>query len=371
MVVNILEVKSKSELRRFIKFSWKVYEGDSNWVPPLIVDLKTKLNPQKNPFFEHSRARLFIAEKDGRIAGRIAAVINGNHNRTHNETTGFFGFFECIRDSETAAKLFDTAADYLRAEGMTVMRGPANFSSNDDWGLLVDGFDKPPVVMMPYNPSYYIDLMEDYGFRKAMDLFAFWMEHRQMTERMMRAAEAMKRRTKINIRTLNMKDFDNEVKRIRKIYNEAWIKNWGFVPMTENEFNHTARDFKLILDPDLALIAEYEGEPVGFSLAIPDINQALIHINGRLLPFGIFKLLHYKKKINAVRVPIMGVTPEFRNRGIDLVFYYETFKNVTSKGYRAGEFSWMLEINEAMNRQAENMGAKVYKTYRLYDYPLT
>ncbi len=371
MEIEILEVVSKSDLRRFIKLPWKIYKGNSNWVPPLIIDQKAIFDARKNPFFDHSRARYFLARKEGEFVGRIAAIVNDNHNLVHNESAGFFGFFECVRDDSAARALFDAAAGYLKSEGMTVIRGPANFSSNDYWGLLVDGFDKPPVVMMSYNPDYYPALIEGYGFRKAMDLYAYWMNHKQMTERVMRAAEAMKKRSKITVRPVNMKKFESELKRIQKVYNEAWIQNWGFVPMTEREFEHTAQDMKLILEPDLVLIAEHKGEPVGFSMALPDINQALIHLNGRLLPFGLLKLLYYKRRINCVRVLTMGVVPEFRNRGVDLVFYSETFKNGVAKGYYFGEFSWVLEINDLMNRMAENMGAKVYKTYRLYDIPLS
>ena len=368
MSVSIKEVSNNTELNRFIKIPWRIYENYPNWVPPLIIDQKFKFNTKKNPFFKHSEAKLYIAEKNGSLAGRIAAIINNNHNRIHEENIGFFGFFESINDREVSDSLFNVAAEYLKSKGLTAMRGPANFSSNDDWGLLVDAFDKPPVVMMSYNPAYYLDLIEGFGFKKKIDLYAYWMHQSQMTDRLMKAAEAMKKRTRIHIRKLNMKDFWGDVTLIKSVYNSAWLKNWGFIPMTDSEFNHTAKDMKLIVDPDLALIAEYEGKPIGFSLALPDINQALIRLNGRLFPFGLLKLLYYKRKIHSVRVLTMGVVEEFRNRGIDLIFYYETFKNGTAKGYDSGEFSWMLETNDAMNRMAKNMGSEVYKRYRLYDF---
>lgn len=370
MSITVREVNNKSDLNRFIKFPWKIYKGDPNWVPPLIIDMKTKLSPKKNPYFQHSRAKYFLAYKEGQLAGRIAATVNVNHNKAHNERIGFFGFFESIDDQETADSLFNTAAEYLRNENLETIRGPANFNSNDDWGLLIDAFDKPPAVMMPYNPQYYIKLVEGYGFKKVMDLYAFRMSEYEMTDRLMRIAEMLKKRTKITIRKLNMKKYWDEVKLIKQIYNKAWEANWGFVPMTDSEFEHIAKDMKLIIDPELAYIAEDAGVPVGFSLGLPNINQALIHLNGRLLPFGIFKLLHYKKQVHQVRVLTMGVIPEYRNRGIDAIFYIETFMNGTAKGYDSGEFSWMLETNEAMNRAAENMGAKPYKTYRLFDYKL-
>ena len=370
MSVVVREVGSGSDLRRFIKFPWSIYKGDPNWVPPLIMGQKSKFDRVNNPFFKHSTAQFFLAEKDGKITGRIAAIINDNHNKFHEENIGFFGFFECVNDQETADALFKRAVEYLRGEGVVLMRGPANFSSNDDWGFLTDAFVKPPMVMMPYNPPYYLDLAENFGLKKAMDLYAYWMNSDQMTERVMRAAEIIKKRTRATFRNINVKDFTAEVELIRRVYNSAWSRNWGFVPMTESEFNHAAKDLKQIINPKLVFIAESEGKPVGFSLAVPDVNQALIHLNGRLFPFGLLKLLYYMKRIHTVRVITMGVIPEYQKRGIDAVFYYETFKAGTEMGFDAGEFSWILESNEMMNRAAENMGSKVYKTYRLYDYLL-
>jgi hypothetical protein len=371
MPVKIIEVDNKSRVNRFIKFPWQVYKGDPNWVPPLIIDMKVKLNPQKHPYFEHSSAKLFLAEKDGHIAGRIAATVNNNHNRFHAENIGFFSFFECLNDQEVANALFQASADYLKAQKVDLMRGPANWSSNDDWGMLIDAFDMPPVVMMTYNPSYYVALCENFGFKKTMDIYAYWLTRQEIPERIVRVAELLKKRTKITFRTVDMKHFPQEVERIRQVYNSAWSRNWGFVPMTAHEFDHIAKDLKTIINPNLIIIAEDQGRPVGFSMAIPDVNRALIHINGRLLPFGILKLLYYMKKVHAVRVPVMGVVPEYQKRGIDLLFYYESIKNSLDFNYNDCEVSWVLEINEMMKRAAENMGAKKYKTYRLYDYLLT
>jgi GNAT superfamily N-acetyltransferase len=370
MSISIREVKTKADLNRFIKLPWRIYKGDPNWVPPLIMDMKTKLNRAKNPYFEHSQGVFFIAERDGCVLGRLAATINRNHNRASNENIGFFGFFECVDDQELANALFSASAEYFKRDGLDAMRGPANFNSNDDWGLLIDAFDKPPVIMMTYNPPYYSKLIENFGFKKVKDILAYWMTKEQITERIIRAAQLIQKRTKITVRSVNMKEFNLEVKRLREVYNSAWEQNWGFVPMTENEFNHLAKDLKLILNPDLVLIAEADGKPVGFSLALPDANQAIKHCNGRLFPFGLLKLMYYMKKVHTLRVPAMGVVPEYRNKGVDVVFYYETFKRGTNVGFDSGEFSWILENNELMNRAAENMGAKKYKTYRIYDYPL-
>ena len=370
MSIKVREIKSKKDLGRFIKFPWKVYEGNPNWVPPLIIDIKTRLNPAKNPYFKHAEAKYYLAEKDGDIVGRITATVNHNHNKTHNEKTGFFGFFECFDDQETANALFKTAADYLRKQGLDTMRGPANFTSNDDWGMLIDAFDKPPVLMMTYNPQYYIKLAENYGFLKKMDLYAYYMTKEEITDRLIRTAELVRKRTKITIRTLDMKNFWGEVDKIMEVYNSAWSQNWGFVPMTKEEIKHLAKDLKMIVNPEILLIAEADGRPVGFSMALPEANQAIKLANGRLLPFGIIKMMKALKKITTLRVLTMGVIPEYRNRGIDAVFYYETFKRGIKCGFEAGEFSWILETNELMNRAAENMGAHIYKTYRIYDYKL-
>jgi len=368
MSISVQEVKTSSELRKFIQLPWKIYKGNPNWVPPLILDVKTKLNPRKNPYFEHSQAKYFLAEKDGNVAGRITATVNNNHNKANSENIGFFGFFECINDRKVSEALFTAAANYLKGQGVDGIRGPANFTSNDEWALLIDAFDQPPALMMPYNHEYYIDLIEDFGFRKSMDLYAYWMNKHHITERVVRAAELIKKRTKITVRPINIRDFDNEVARIREVYNAAWQQNWGFVPMTEHEFTHTAKDLKMIVNPEILLIAENGDRPVGFSMALPDANQAIKYANGRLFPFGLFKIMRQMKKIKSVRVLTMGVIKEFRKRGIDAVFYYETFKRGTKLGFNEGEFSWVLEINEDMKKAAENLGAKIYKRYRLYDY---
>ena len=373
MSINIVSVKSKKDLNQFIKFPWLIYKGDPNWVPPLISEIKNLLNPKKHPFHEHAEVELFLAKRDGGVVGRIAAIVNDNHIKEHNEKAGFFGFFECINDYQVAEKLFDTVRDWLKERGMEIMRGPMNFSVNEECGLLVNGFDSPPVVMMTYNPRYYLELIDRYKFVKARNLYAYYMDDKAFPERFGKVIEAIKKRTGVSVRKIKMKDFDNEVKRVKLIYNAAWSQNWGAIPMTDNEFDKLAKDMKMILDPDLALIAEIGGKPVGFSLTIPNVNEALIKLNGRLFPFGIFKLLwhFYVKKFHSTRTIIMGVFEEHRHKGIDSIFYYQTFKDGTAKGYWWGEMSWILEDNLPMVRALEKMGARIYKTYRIYDYALT
>jgi GNAT superfamily N-acetyltransferase len=369
----VREVEKPRELERFIRFPWKIYRGDKNWVPPLIFERRDLLDPKKNPFFEHAAVKLFMACNDsGQELGRIAAVKNNNHLRTHNDNVGFFGLFECVNDSVVAKALFDAAAGFLRGQGLKTMRGPENLSVNDDLGLLIEGFDTPPMIMMPYNPPYYEKLIEGCGFRKAMDLFAYYGEaaNKSIPPEIERGAKICERRLKCTVRGLRMSEFAAELKRIHAVYSSAWEDNWGAVAMTDHEFDHLAEALKDTLDPDLCLVAEIGGEVVGFSLALPDFNQILARLNGRLFPFGIVKFLYYKNKIDALRLLAMGVIKKFRSRGIDSIFYYETTKRALARGITRGEMSWILENNVLMNRILERLGFSVYKKYRLYDSSL-
>jgi len=370
--VNIIPVETKRQLRRFIRLPWRIYKDDAHWVPPLIMDMKNILSKQKNPFFHHSDAQLFLAEQDGQIVGRIAAIVNNNHNKTHNETTGFFGFFECIEAQDVADALLKTAADWVRGKGMTCLRGPMNFSTNDTCGLLCEGFDSSPVIMMTYNPKYYLNLVQGAGLAKIKELYAYtFSRDMPIPERFVKFAEKVLDDQSITIRPINMKDFDNEVKIVREIYNDAWQHNWGFVPMTEAEIEHMAKDLKPVLDPEIVLVAHVNGEPAGFSLCLPDYNEILKHVNGRLFPFGLMKLLLNKRKIKGVRVIILGVRHKFqKKRGLAPAFYYETYRRGTNRGYALGEFSWILEDNVLMNRAIEGLGAKLYKKYAIYEREL-
>jgi len=375
MAVRIIESDDRRGRGRFIDVPWGIYPGRyPHWVPPLRIERRDFLDPRKNPFFEHAEVKLFLAEDErGRACGRIAGIINHNHNAIYHDQTGFFGLFECVDDADVAAGLFRAAAGFLRARGMTVMRGPMNLCVNDDIGLLVDGFDLPPMIMMPYNPPYYENLVAGFGFQPVMNLLAHYSETPtgEPPPNLERGARLAQQRHRFRLRKLNMRDFDGEVQRIKTVYDAAWAENWGAVAMTDKEFRHLAKDLKMIVDPDLCFIAEVEGRVAGFSLSLPDLNQALIHLNGRLLPFGILRLLWYKRRINAVRIITMGVLKEYRHMGIDACFYCETYRNAHAKGMPRGEASWILENNTPMNRALEKMGFRVYKTYRLYDLPLT
>jgi hypothetical protein len=372
--VEVIEVKSKRDMTKFIKFPYKLFKHDKNWVPPLISDRKSFFSRKKNPFFRYARVKYFLAKKEGKIAGRIASIVNFNHNSFHEDKVGFFGFFDCINDYEVASVLFRCALIELKREGLTVMRGPTSFSTNYEIGFIIDDFDAPPVINMPYNPKYYIDFAEKFGFTKAKDMLAFKItKENRPPERMVRIVEKIRQKEKVNVRKVNLKKFKDELKIINKIYNNAWSRNWGFIPLPDDEFLHIAKDMKEICDPDLLYIAEVDGEPIGFSMTLPNINQVLPYAKGRLFPFGFFKLFWHmkiKKKIDGVRIITLGVEHEYQRRGIDNIFYLDTFNNGYEKGYTWGEISWVLEDNTMMVRAAKMLGSKHYRTYRLYDLPL-
>ncbi len=368
---EIRKVYGKKELKKFIKMAWGIYRNIPQWVPPLILDQLELLSKDKHPFHKHADVEYFIAYKDGEPVGRIAGIVNHIHNKLYNEKTGFFGFFESTNDQNVANLLFDSVKEFLREKGMERMRGPMNFSTNEECGLLIEGFEHSPVIMMTYNPKYYIELYENYGLKKIKELYAWHITKEEVSPEKMRLMERIIRELnsdeRVKLRMVNMKDFWNEVERIKMIYNDAWSDNWGFVPFTDEEFYHLAKNLKQVVDPRLVFIVEFKGEPIGFSLALPDINKALKKINGRLLPFGIFKLLIEAKKIKSMRVITMGVRKGYRLRGIDAYFYYYTIKKGIEYGYNEAEMSWILDDNIPMNRLLEHLGSKIYKKYGIYE----
>jgi hypothetical protein len=366
--VQVTPVTNVRELRDFIRLPWSIYRKDPFWVPPLISEMKKLLDRANNPFFAHSAADFFLARRNGECVGRIAAILNNNHNRFHNERTAFFGFFESVNDKAVASALLDKAAQWGRDHGMEELRGPMNYSTNETAGLLVEGFDSSPCIMMTHNPRYYAELMEGAGFRKAMDLYAwFLLTERGLSPKITRVGEAVLKDEDIQVRTIDMKKFWEEVSVIQRIYNDAWSANWGFVPMTDAEFNHLARDLKPVLDPRIVLIAERKGEPVAFSLALPDFNQALKRIDGRLLPFGLPILIYHSRHIRQVRVLALGIAKKVQNwSGIGAALYCESFRRGVAAGYRSCEFSWTLETNDLINRSMQLFGAQIYKRYRIY-----
>jgi GNAT superfamily N-acetyltransferase len=374
--VQVEPVTSKQGVLELVEFPFKLYDGDPNWVPPLIEERRDFLDPNKNPFFDHARYQLVLARRNGELVGTIGAVVDDNHNAFHNERMGAFGFFESIDSQEVADALIGAAEDWARAQGMTIMRGPMNFSTNHELGLLIDGVDEPPMVMMTYNPRYYAKLIEARGYVKAMDLFAYIGDLDDRLHngppKLYRAAEKAAKNAGIRVRKANMRTFADEVQRVKAIYDRAWTHHWGFLPITEKEGDYLAAGLKHVIDPDLVLIAETsDGTPVGMSITLPDLHQALKRSGGgHMFPFGLLKFLWHKRKIDQVRLWGMGVIDEYRGRGIDALFYIETARAALAKGHKRIEGSWILESNTMMNRIIERLGGQRYKTYRIYEKAL-
>jgi len=372
--IEVAEVESSAQLKKFISYPNELYRSEPNYVTPLLSERKEFFDREKNPFYKTASVKLFLAMQGKEVVGRIATCINYNHNQVHEEQVGFFGFFDCPDDYEIASTLLKVAMITLKKAGMEKMRGPMNFSTNHECAFLVEGFDSPPTVMMPFNQPYLPRLAEKFGLKKVMDLVAYRITREDpISERMQKVVKKMQARSRITIRGIKMSDFNNELQRVKTIYDNAWELNWGFVPMGEEEFDYVARGLKQIVDPELALIAEFEGKPVAFSLALPDFNQALIHLKGRLFPTGLLKLLWHTKvrnKVRCVRLIMFGVVPEFQRRGIDSLMYVETYNRAIARGYDWAELSWILETNELMRRAAEQMGGKLFKRYRVVEMPL-
>ena len=372
----ITKVSTPAEKKEFILFQYEVYKGDPHFVAPLLMDREMVFNPKKNPWFEFGMTDLYLARRNGKIVGRVAAIEDPRYNEFHGTQIGWFGMFECIDDAAVAKALLDTCESWVKARGLTQMLGPANFSSNSEWAMLIEGFDSDAVLMTTYNPKYYPALIEACGYTKAKDLLAYYLDcTKPAPEKVARIAEKVRAREGVVVRKANMKDWDNEVRRIKEIYNAAWEKNWGFVPMTDREFAHLAKDLKLLLIPELTLIAEVAGEAVAFSITLPDANQAIKVANGKLttfgLPIGLAKMLLKLKKIKSGRLAILGIKQGFRKRGLDSVMMLDTLHNARKLGWTHGEISWTLEDNTLVNRAIEVFGGKKYKTYRVYGKPLT
>lgn len=369
--ITVRPLSGSRDRDAFIRFLWSIYGKDPNWVPPLWMDRKKLMDRKKNPFYQHADAEFFLAERDGSPVGRIAAIVNHNHNKEHNDKVGFFGFFECVDDQSVANALFDAARDFLRNHGMNAMRGPVSPSVNDEYGLLVEGFDKPAVILMPYNPAYYINLIEGYGLRKVKDLFSYILNQDKVySEKLERVNNLVKERHSLVIRSLDMKHFDDEVQKLKDVYNQAWTHNWGAVPMTEAEINALAADLKPIVVPDLLIFAEKDGKTIGFGLSLPDINIPLKHNKkGRLIP-GLIQMMLRKKEINLCRIIVLGVLPEYQYTGAAGVLFYETAVRAKRLGYYYGDAGWILEDNEKMIRAAKTLNGEPYKRYRLYEMPI-
>jgi GNAT superfamily N-acetyltransferase len=367
--LEIIPVEGASSSRQFLEFPYSLYCGDTHWVPPLRIAQKELFDTARHPFYATASMHRLLARRNGEVVGRIAAILNRNHNEYHGENAGFFGFFESIDDQAVSAGLFEAARSWLQGQGAEVIRGPVNPSTNYECGLLVDGFDSPPQVMMPYNPRYYDGLIQAAGLRKAKDLYAYHMfTDAMLAQRVERVADRSARSNGLRIRPIRMDAFREDVEQVWEVYNAAWSRNWGFVPVTRDEFLTMAKEMKAILDPGFVLIGEVDGRVVGFALGLPDINQALKHARGRLFPFGLLKILYHKRFIRSVRVLVLGVVEQFRTAGVAAGFYAELVRHARRRGFTDCEMSWVLEDNTLMNRSIEAFGGKHYKTYRIYEW---
>jgi len=371
--IEVSPVSCRKDRNAFIKFPWQIYKDDPAWVPPLILERKAFLDRKRHPFYRHGDAALFLARSRSRgskIVGRIMASDDPNYNSLHQTNVGCFGLFECIDNRDVAAALFAAASDWLRARGRSEIMGPIDYSTNYVCGLLIDGFEHPPTVLTAHNPPYYSCLIESCGFTKAKDWYAWWFsEFPEPAQRLRKIAVARAGRRRVTIRPVNLRNIKEESRRLRMIYNQAWEKNWGFVPFTEAEFDHMAREMKPLIVPEAALIAEIGDEPVAFVIAVPDINVALRKINGRLtrfgLPLGLIKLLYYKRKIQTARLVALGVVEKHRRAGIAEALVLRVMDEAVKRGF-TGEISMTLEDNFMVNRFIEAVGAARYKTYRIY-----
>jgi hypothetical protein len=376
--IEIREVKGRSERRAFLRLPWRLYAGDPNWVPPLLRSLSQTLDPRHNPFYEHAESRLYLAWRGGRPVGRIVATVDRLYNEYHHDTMGFWGFFECEQDPEAARALLDRAADGLRARGMSKMMGPMNPSINGECGILVEGFDRPPVILMPYNPRYYPDLIVEAGLQTAKDLYAYLLlpkyvgDDKENFQRMERLeAIVRKRHPALKVRTLNMATYEADVMALGALFNTVRKDNWGFVPMTEAELRRIAKEMKPVVQPDMVFIAELNEKPVGCLLAVPDINPLLQKMNGRLFPFGWWHLLRGRRSLRNVRIFGSAALEEYRHTGIILLLFLGAIRNGRRLGYEFAELSWVSEGNQRPILTIEHvLKPQLYKRYRVYERQL-
>ncbi|MEO6527833.1 MAG: N-acetyltransferase [Gemmatimonadaceae bacterium] len=372
--LDVIPVTTRRDLDRFVDLPWQLFDQVSHpqWVPPLRATVYDALDQSRHPFYRDAARALFLAVRGGRVIGRIAAIENPAHNRFHGDRVGFWGFFECVNHQKVADALFGAATRWLGERGLDVLRGPMNPSTNYECGLLIDGFEHRPSFMTTWNPPYYAELCDRAGMQKAKDLVAYHIPMGDQSWTMPPAFERVAARalgkSRIAFRDLDLRRFDQELEVCWDVYNAAWERNWGFVPMSKDEFVHTARDMKPLLNPRYAFAAEVDGMTVGFMLAVPDYSAVLQRIGtGRLFPTGAIRLWLGKRKIHEWRVMALGLRPEYRARGILPLFAWEGYRRGREAGEQGAEASWILEDNEPMNRPMIGMGVNVYRRWRIYD----
>lgn len=368
--LTIQPVETRRQKKAFLNLPWRLYRGDKYWIPPLRQNQAELAGYKKHPFHETSDMQTFLATRDGEPVGRIAAILNHVHNEQHNEQIGFFGFFESIDDLDVSRALFTAAREWLAERDIHKIRGPVNPSMNYECGLLIDGFDSSPFFMMTYNPSYYEKLVEDFGFKKTQDLFAYWGHIEMLSsldEKLAAIAQSSKERFNVHTRTMDRSNFRREVELFLEIYNRALVGTWGFLPMTEGEIRHTSAGMRHLIIPEIAIIGEVDGEPIGCTFGFPDYNPRIKAIDGRLFPFGFFKLIWKKRNITRMRLISTNVVPEYQRWGVGLVLLAALAPQVGKSNVSECEFSWVLESNSLSRGSLEKGGATCTKTYRLYD----
>jgi GNAT superfamily N-acetyltransferase len=376
--VEIRRVEGKGDRKQFLDLPYRLYATEKRWVPPLRLERKEHIDPSKNPFFEHAEVQFFLALRDGRVVGRISAHIDRNLNEFQDNRWGLFGFFECENDPEAARALVDTAEAWLRERGRDRMVGPMDFTTNDECGLLIEGHERPPIILCPWQHPYYQPLLEEScGLEKAMDLLMWELQvsdKSKVHQAIWDIADGVESQHGIAVRSFRKRDLQDEVTRFLEVYNSAWERNWGFVPLTEKEVRHYAKQLKPVLDENWAMIAERKdtGEVVGAALTLPDFNQVLAKVkDGRLLPLGWLAALRNRKNIDQVRVFALGVKPEYQHTGVAARMYQMHFEAAARTPQTGGEMGWILETNKAMNRAMEGMGGRVVRRYRVYERELS
>lgn len=371
--ISVVPAESGKALSRFIQFQYDLYAGSEFFVPPLRMDVAKVLNPRKNAFFEHGKIQPFIAvDSADKVVGRIAGITNGMHIKTHNDATGFFGFFECVEDYDVAERLFEAVDSWHLGQDHRAVRGPTNPTINDISGLLVDGFDRHPSIMMPYNKPYYEDFLVRHGYSRAMTMWAYYVHKKYVeTERLERGAKIVRHRNPdVNIRTMDMSRFDEEAAAVHEIFNDAWSENWGHVPMTDSEFKQLAKEMKQVIDPELVLILEDDEGPFAFSITLPNLNEALVKVrDGRLLPLGLPRILYQAKivGIRECRTALMGIRSTHRGRGLDALLNLATIENGQRLGYSGCEMSWVLDTNPRLLSALKQLNAVVDKEYAMFE----
>lgn len=368
--IKIITPTSRRDKKRFLLFPWEIYKNDPHWIPPLLASEKGLVGYAKEPFYERNKIQTFLAERDGKIVGRIAAILNVGHLERYGDKVGFFGFYESVDDQAVADALFAAASDWLKGQGCETMRGPMNPSMNHTVGLLIEGFDSSPFFMMTYNPAYYERLFENVGLAKSQDMYAYWGEIDMLPkvrERYLRTAEMIQERYDVKLRPLDKKHFEADVRMFLEIYNRSLSNTWGFVPFSDAELREMAASMKYLMVPELAVVAEIDGKPAGVTFCLPDYNPRIKAINGRLFPFGFLKLLRKRSEIKRMRIISTNVLPEYQMTGLGLVLLNALVPKTLECGVQEAEFSWVLESNQYSRGSLEKGGAVRNKTYRVYD----